>query len=86
MAVFDPTKFVSKLSWRPSPMVGESKTAMQMHNNESRGYPIAEMEEKSTYFAPVALGLLAPGSWEPQCQDVEGSWRPQSEDVVCAGI
>jgi len=30
---------------------------MQMHYNESRVYPGAEVEEESTYSAPVALGL-----------------------------
>lgn len=40
------------------PHGGGAKTTMQRYGNESRGYPRAEVNEKSTCFAPVALGLL----------------------------
>lgn len=41
---------------------GGAVTAMQIHFNESRAYPGAEVEEESTGSAPVAFGLVAPGS------------------------
>lgn len=39
-------------------------TTVQMHYNESRSYPEADVEEKSS--APVAFRLLAPGSLKIQ--------------------
>ena len=39
-----------------------AKPTTQMHYNESRGYPAAEMEEESSGSAPVSFGLLAPES------------------------
>lgn len=59
-----------------------AKTATQMSYNESRGYPEAEVEEESSGSAPVALGLLAPGFWKPQGQDVEGSWKPLGQSQM----
>ena len=44
-------------------------TAMQMHFNESKGYPGTEEEEKSAFSAPVALDLSLSGSWKAQGQD-----------------
>lgn len=44
-------------------------TAMQMHYNEPRVHG-AEVEEESTYSAPVALDLSVPRSWKPQDQAI----------------
>lgn len=43
---------------------------LQMHYNESSGYPAAEMEEKSTFSPLVALDLLTRASSRPEGQDV----------------
>ena len=61
----------------------EAETTMQMDYNEPRGYPRAEVEEDSPRSAPVALGLLARGSWQPEGQDVKGSWK-HTKSGCCA--
>ena len=43
---------------------------VQIHYNETRGYPEAEVEEESAYSTPVALDLSTPKSWRSQGQDV----------------
>ena len=59
---FDPIRFVWEQSWQPFLMGSGGYKAIQMHYNESRGYPGAEVEEESTCSAPVALDLLGPRS------------------------
>jgi len=49
---------------------GRVVPAVQVHYNESRGYPGAEVEEESPCSAPVALDLSDPRSWKTQSQDV----------------
>ena len=38
-----------------------AKIIIQMHDDQSRGYPRAEVEEESTCSVPVPLGVLTPG-------------------------
>ena len=61
--VFDPIGFVLETHGTLSPWWGWLIT-MQMHYNESRDYPGAEVEEESTYSTPVTLR-----PWKPQDQD-----------------
>lgn len=51
--------------------VGRPVPVIQMHYNESRGYPGVEVKEESAWYAPVALDLSAPRSWKPPAQVVE---------------
>lgn len=64
---FNPKGFVWDWSWHHFPQGSGSYKAMQMHYNESLGYPKAEVEDESTYSVPVALDLLGPSSrcWVP---------------------
>lgn len=45
--VFGPLRFVPELSWQPFFILAGAVLAMQMHYNESWGYPGAEAEEES---------------------------------------
>ena len=62
--------FVPEPSWQPSSIGKGAVLGMQMNYNESRGYPGAEVEEESAYFACMPLGLLPLRSWNPQGQKV----------------
>lgn len=59
------TSFVPEPSWQPFSIGKGAILAMQMNYNESRGYPGAEVEEESAYFACMPLGLLTPKVLEP---------------------
>ena len=58
--IFDTTRFVLELSWQPSCRGVGAQIPIQIHYNESSGYPGAELKEESTCSLPVPLGLLAP--------------------------
>ena len=50
--------------------LGSAVLTMQMHYNEPRGYPGAEVDKESICSKPEVLDLSAPRSWKPQGQDV----------------
>lgn len=65
MFVPEPSRQPSPTAWGGGGRAGVcvAKTAKQMHYNEPKGNPRAEVEGESLCSAPVALPLLGLGSW-----------------------
>ena len=66
--VFDPTRLVLESSWHALFM--EVVPTMQMHHNDSRHYPEAEVEQETTWSTPLAFDFSGPRCRRPQGQGV----------------